>query len=132
MGILVDKPADGLRQQVEFVDQQRRAGLPVYVHCAAGVSRSAMVVAAYLMARDGCTRDQALAALRARRPIIGPNLAFMPLLLEWEQTVKAARAPARGRHKSVGIAQAARRPMPIRNNPASNLGQPQSAPGRTS
>lgn len=83
---------DWLRQQVEFVDQQRRAGLPVFVHCAAGVSRSVMVVAAYLMARDGCTRDEALARIKARRPIIGPNAAFMRLLLEWEEELKKGRS----------------------------------------
>jgi Dual specificity phosphatase, catalytic domain len=83
---------DWLRQQVEFVDQQRRAGRPVYVHCAAGVSRSAMVLTAYLMARDGCTRDEALKRIRARRPIISPNPAFMQLLLEWEETLKKGRS----------------------------------------
>jgi hypothetical protein len=83
---------DWLRQQVHFVDEQRRAGLPVYIHCAAGVSRAAMVMAAYLMARDGCSRDQALARIRAKRPIIGPNPAFMQLLLVWEDTLAMQKA----------------------------------------
>jgi hypothetical protein len=78
---------DWLRQQVAFVDQQRRAGLPVYVHCHAGISRGGMVVTAYLMARDGMTRDQALALIRKRR-LIRPNPAFMELLLEWQEVVK--------------------------------------------
>jgi hypothetical protein len=79
---------DWLRQQVEFVDQQRRAGLPAYVHCQAGISRGGMVVTAYLMARDGLTRDQALALIRTRRPMVRPNPAFMNLLLEWQEVVK--------------------------------------------
>ena len=79
---------DWLRKQVEFIDEQRRAGRPVYVHCRAGVSRSAMVVAAYLMWRDGCNREEALAAIRARRAIIGPIPAFLVLLKEWEEEVR--------------------------------------------
>jgi hypothetical protein len=86
---------DWLREQVEFVDQQRRAGRPVFVHCQAGISRSGLVVAAYLMKRDGLTRDGALAVIRARRKIANPNPAFMQLLLEWQEVVKkpAARNP---------------------------------------
>src|SRR5262249_46348915 len=40
---------DWLRKQVDFVAAQREAGLPVYVHCHAGHSRSVMVITAYLM-----------------------------------------------------------------------------------
>src|SRR5262245_18797265 len=38
-----------LREMAEFVRAQREAGGTVYVHCLAGVSRSGMVVVAYLM-----------------------------------------------------------------------------------
>ena len=47
-----------------------------------------MVLAAYLMSRDGLTRDEALARLRSKRPRVGPNTAFMALLLEWEEHLK--------------------------------------------
>ena len=77
-----------LRRQVQFVDEQRRAGRPVFVHCRAGASRGAMVVAAYLMWRDRRTRDEALAVIRARRPRARPNPAFMQLLLEWEESIR--------------------------------------------
>jgi protein-tyrosine phosphatase len=72
---------------VTFIDEQRRAGLPVYVHCQAGASRSALVVTAYVMQREGWGRDETLAWIRKRRPVVRPNLVFMPLLLEWEKTV---------------------------------------------
>jgi hypothetical protein len=84
---------DWLRQQVEFIDQQRRAGRQVYVHCRAGFSRSGLVMAAYLMYRDGCNRDEALAALREKRSLVHPNPAFMELLLEWEQTILRSKGP---------------------------------------
>jgi protein-tyrosine phosphatase len=61
----------------------------VFVHCRNGVSRSGMVVVAYLMAREGWSRDEAVAFVRSRRPGLRPNPAFMKLLLEWEQSLEA-------------------------------------------
>lgn len=83
---------DWLRRQVGFIDEQRRAGRPTYVHCAAGISRSVMVATAYFMWRDGISRDDALALIRARRPWIGPNRAFMGLLLEYEKSLRKPTA----------------------------------------
>ena len=80
---------DWLRQQVQFIDVQRRGGNTIFVHCEAGVSRSAMVCTAYFMWRNHWTRDQALAYLRTTRPIVSPNNAFMDLLTEWEQSLRA-------------------------------------------
>ena len=77
-----------LSEQVEFIESSRAGGRVVYVHCRNGVSRSAMVVAAYLMRREGWSRDQSLEFLRSRRPIVRPNPAFMMLLLEWERKLK--------------------------------------------
>jgi hypothetical protein len=74
-----------LRRMVEFVDAQRRAGRMVYVHCAAGISRSGMVIVAYLMFKNHWTRDEALAFVRTKRDIVRPNPAFMELLAEWEK-----------------------------------------------
>jgi hypothetical protein len=79
---------DWLRQRVAFVDQQRQAGRTVYVHCAAGVSRSGMVVVAYLMQKNHWPRDRALEYVRQKRPQVRPNPAFMDLLMEWERTLQ--------------------------------------------
>ena len=79
---------DWLRQQVEFIDSQRRARLQVYVHCLNGASRGGMVVVAYEMFKMKWTRDEALSFVRSRRPVVRPNPAFMQLLLQWEQVVK--------------------------------------------
>jgi hypothetical protein len=77
-----------LRRVVGWVDDRRRAGVPTFVHCRNGVSRSGMVVTAYVMARDRRTRDEALAYVRERRPAVRPNPAFLQLLLEWEEELK--------------------------------------------
>jgi protein-tyrosine phosphatase len=83
-----------LRKTVAFIDKQRRAGRTVYVHCFAGVSRSAMVVTAYYMHEKGWTRDEALAFVRTRRPQVRPNPAFMELLLEWEKELSGKEGEA--------------------------------------
>jgi hypothetical protein len=85
------KPApslDWLRKQVDFIRSERAAGRTVYVHCMNGISRSGMVMTAYLMEREEWSRDRALEFLRSRRPGVRPNPAFMELLMEWEQTLK--------------------------------------------
>lgn len=77
-----------LQEQVAFIDQQRQAGRTVYVHCDAGISRSGMVSAAYFMWRNHWSREQALAFLRAARPVVNPNLAQMELLTRWEKAIE--------------------------------------------
>ena len=65
-----------LVEGVRFLDEasgKRR----VYVHCAAGVSRSASVVVAYVMWRDRMGLDEALQWVKKRRPCVQPNEAFM-------------------------------------------------------
>ncbi|MCE9530465.1 MAG: dual specificity protein phosphatase family protein, partial [Planctomycetes bacterium] len=77
-----------LRKRVEFVDEQQRANRQTYVHCHGGISRAPMVVTAYYMYKNKWSRDEALAFVRSKRDIIGPNPAFMDLLLEWEKELK--------------------------------------------
>jgi hypothetical protein len=56
----------------------------VLVHCWAGKSRSAAVVCAYLMTRDACSFDTALAHLRTKRAVVDPNPGFCAQLREWD------------------------------------------------
>jgi len=79
---------EALQRLVEFIGDRRRAGDTVYVHCRNGVSRSGMVVTAYLMAEHEWTRDQALAFVRSRRPIVQPAPGYMQLLLNWTERLK--------------------------------------------
>jgi hypothetical protein len=48
-----------------------------------GISRSATVVAAYLMFRHGLTPDEAITWLRICRPIINPNSGFREQLQDY-------------------------------------------------
>jgi hypothetical protein len=81
-----------LRAKVDWIAEQRRAGRKTFVHCLNGVSRSGLVVTAFLMAEHSWTRDEALAFVRSKRPIARPNPAFMSLLAEWEVTLQPAQA----------------------------------------
>jgi hypothetical protein len=79
---------DWLRRAVDFVDSNRRQGRTTFVHCRNGVSRSGMVVTAYLMFEKHWTRDEALTYIRSKRPITRPNPAFTQRLAEWEQVLQ--------------------------------------------
>ncbi len=79
---------DWLRRMVEFVHARRREGMTTYIHCNAGVSRSGLVITAYVMHQRHWTRDRALAFVRAKRPQLQPNPTFMQLLTEWEEVLK--------------------------------------------
>ena len=78
---------DWLQQQVQWIETQRGAGRRVFVHCRNGVSRSGMVITAYLMHKNRWSREQALDFVRSKRPITRPNPAFMERLSEWELVV---------------------------------------------
>src|SRR5207253_1253346 len=79
---------DFLKETVDFIDAQRKAGRPTFVHCNEGVSRAPLVMAAYLMYSKKWTRDEALDFLREKRPVIRPNPSFLDLLYIWERKLK--------------------------------------------
>ena len=49
----------------------------IQVHCFMGISRSATVVCAYLIATMEMTPDEALAAAKEKREIVSPNIGFL-------------------------------------------------------
>ena len=64
-----------LQMGIAFLRQCEQAGMPVFVHCMAGVGRSTTMVLAHLLAgqfRDSGTRA-ALEFLMSRRPVINPT-----------------------------------------------------------
>jgi protein-tyrosine phosphatase len=73
-----------LQRVVEFIAAQRKASRQVFVHCSAGMNRSAAAVTAYLMYEHGWRRDQALKFVQGKRGVVQPNPTLMRLLSEWE------------------------------------------------
>jgi protein-tyrosine phosphatase len=56
------------RRALAWLDEGER----VYIHCRAGMQRSATVAAAVVMLRDGLAMADALASIRARKPSAQP------------------------------------------------------------
>jgi protein-tyrosine phosphatase len=56
----------------------------ILVHCAAGISRSASLVIAYLMIENKWTYEEAYHYLQKRRPQINPNSGFVKQLKKLE------------------------------------------------
>ena len=69
---LYDRTGDVPGAQVEWAADQvayfLEHGNDVLVHCQAGLNRSSLVVADYLMRHEGMTADQAIATVRRRSP----------------------------------------------------------------
>lgn len=74
---------DNLESCLEFIEKGRSRG-GVLVHCAAGVSRSAAVVTAYLMQKEHLSAAAALKSLRRISPGVHPNDGFMEQLAIFE------------------------------------------------
>lgn len=76
-----------LSMAVSFVEFAREQKWSIIVHCVAGLSRSAMVMTAYLMERDGLTVEQAIKKILNKRPI-NINPAFIDGLYLWQKCIE--------------------------------------------
>ncbi|KAI0046989.1 phosphatases II [Auriscalpium vulgare] len=66
----------------------------VLVHCLMGISRSATVVCAYLVATTDMTAAQALAAVQAKRAVVNPNYGFQRQLRKYAAQCHGEPDPA--------------------------------------
>ncbi|KZT19312.1 phosphatases II [Neolentinus lepideus HHB14362 ss-1] len=73
-------------------DALRDGNAKVLVHCAQGVSRSASVVCAFLIAAYGWTPQQAVQFVKEKRPSAEPNFGFVSQLKEYADSI---RTPSR-------------------------------------
>ncbi|CAG9334820.1 unnamed protein product [Blepharisma stoltei] len=65
-----------LPNALKFIHQNISQDKKVFIHCAAGVSRSVSIVCAYLMAKYHISYDRALKEVRNRRWCALPNPGF--------------------------------------------------------
>jgi protein-tyrosine phosphatase len=78
---------DQLKEAVQFIDECTSAQLPTLVHCKAGVGRSPLTMAAYLVSK-GKSRIAATDYIWRARPIIDLNTVQLARLMEWEWYVQ--------------------------------------------
>lgn len=64
----------------EFIQQTYKTGGRILVHCQAGVSRSATILAACLMRSKKIKRDEAIEIIKRKRSCVAPNDGFMEQL----------------------------------------------------
>lgn len=83
----------------EFL-QHQLSKTNVLVHCFAGVSRSASVVLAYLVACHSFTLQKAYDVVKTRRPEIKPNRNFVHTLLLFEQHIATVSTQKRSLEES--------------------------------
>ena len=81
-----------LREAVAFIEGCHADGLPVLIHCHAGVGRASLTASAYLMTR-GLSRVEAFDAVRRVRPIVALNGIQLERLIEWERVLRDLAAP---------------------------------------
>jgi len=72
-------------QMTDVIAEAVAARHPTLIHCAAGMSRSVTIVAAYLIAERGMSAAEAVAFIKKRRPFAQPNDGFMAQLEAWRK-----------------------------------------------
>ena len=80
-----------LEMVVNIVKSLRDAGKTLYIHCHAGISRSTMVTAAYLIAKYNWEVDQALNHIAITNDSVDPNPHFMKGLKDWRKYTQSWR-----------------------------------------
>lgn len=86
-----DKPEfpgiDWLDTAVKYLESNNDRGWETYVHCNLGVSRSGMVMSAYVMKKENLKLEDAWFMLNEKR-ICWPNHGFLLGLCEYERYLK--------------------------------------------
>ncbi|GFY50954.1 dual specificity protein phosphatase 4 [Trichonephila inaurata madagascariensis] len=75
------------QEAIHFIDQVKAQNGKVLVHCQAGISRSATICIAYLMATKRLRMEEAYKYVKSRRKIVSPNFSFMGQLLTFENQI---------------------------------------------
>ena len=78
---------------VQFIHETRSKGISVLVHCVMGISRSATLVVAYMVAATKKSVDECVAELKMKRAVISPNENFLNQLKGFEEELQKMELP---------------------------------------
>jgi len=74
-----------LEMAVGIIESLEKANKKIYVHCREGVSRSVMLVAAYLIKTNCWTVDKALEKIAETNKVLNPNPRFIMGLKDYHK-----------------------------------------------
>eukprot|EP01114_Cavostelium_apophysatum_P022483 TRINITY_DN8151_c0_g1_i1.p1 TRINITY_DN8151_c0_g1~~TRINITY_DN8151_c0_g1_i1.p1 ORF type:complete len:256 (-),score=41.32 TRINITY_DN8151_c0_g1_i1:205-972(-) len=87
-----DRPFENIQNlfpiTTKFIEDAIASGGKVLIHCRAGASRSATLVAAYLMKHNKMTAAETIEKMKAVRSIVNPNPGFRRQLEHYEGILK--------------------------------------------
>jgi len=92
-------------EAADFIDKALKSGGQVIVHCHAGISRSATIVAAFLMIKRNMTAQEAIKVIRSHRPI-RPNNGFLQQLCDLNETLLTERRRAKSASSATSVSAA--------------------------
>ena len=72
------------KECIQFIENSKK----IYIHCMAGVSRSASIVIAYLMYKEHKNYFQIYTEVKKKRNVIRPNFGFVFQLKYFENLLK--------------------------------------------
>ncbi|CAH2305897.1 dual specificity phosphatase 19 [Pelobates cultripes] len=72
----------------DFLEQAKKQGGVVFVHCNAGVSRAPAIVIGFLMHYDRLNFARAFSVVKNARPAICPNLGFIEQLHKYQEFIR--------------------------------------------
>ena len=71
-----------------FIEQARKKGEKILIHCKLGISRSPALLIGYFIKYRGFTTDSALEFIRSKRSQVHPNIGFIEQLYSYEKSLK--------------------------------------------
>lgn len=99
---IIDSPTQKItpyfQEAYDFIDEGER----VLVHCAAGMSRSASMVIAYLMLKNCWEFRRSYEYVKKRRPIVRPNPGFVAQLRELENSLRRRKVQVSFEEETIG------------------------------
>jgi hypothetical protein len=72
----------------DYIENSLKSNEKILVHCQKGASRSATIVAAYLIKKKGYTSERAIQTIKEKRSCVCPNSGFIKQLNDYEYDMK--------------------------------------------